>query len=92
VVWRLAVAQGHALSQYALGGPVGGLYANGEDVAQNYAESVRLWRLAATQDNADSLYNIGQAYSKLKTCAQCKVARFGGAECARRAWPFLKPS
>jgi hypothetical protein len=31
------------------------------------------------------------ATRKLKTCAKCKVARFCGAECVRRAWPAHKP-
>jgi hypothetical protein len=31
------------------------------------------------------------ATRKLKTCAKCKVARFCGAECVRRAWAEHKP-
>jgi hypothetical protein len=31
------------------------------------------------------------ATRKLKTCARCKVARFCGAECVRRAWAEHKP-
>jgi hypothetical protein len=29
---------------------------------------------------------------KLKTCAQCQVARFCGTECVSRAWPAHKPN
>ena len=38
------------------------MFANGQGVAQDYAEAVRLYSLAAEQGNADAQYNLGYMY------------------------------
>jgi TPR repeat protein len=102
-LFRQAAAQGHAHGQ----GNLGYIYANGDGVAQDFVEAARLWRLAAGQGNVHACKGLSDLQSereyvsacctgcgatrKLKTCARCKVARFCGAECARRAWPEHKP-
>jgi TPR repeat protein len=97
-LYRLAAAQGNAGAQICLGG----LHNEGKGVPQDYAEAARLFRLAAAQDcpgASEELTALASrreyvsiccmgcgATRKLKTCAKCKVARFCGAECVRRAW------
>jgi TPR repeat protein len=100
---RLAAAQGLAAAQHSLGV----LHAEGKGVARDNVEAARLWRLAAAQGLAPACTELSNLHSereyvsmrcigcgatrKLKTCAKCKVARFCGTECARRAWPEHKP-
>jgi TPR repeat protein len=63
------------------------------------AEAVRWFRLAVAQGHAgahcmlcDSVCCMGcGAARKLKTCRKCKVARFCGPECVRRARAEHKP-
>jgi TPR repeat protein len=102
-LFRLAAAQGHAYAQFNLGL----LYCRGKGVAQDCMEGARHLWLAANQGIAEarpalsglsgeracvSAFCMGcGATRKLKTCAKCKVARFCGAECVRRAWPEHKP-
>ena len=50
-----ARAQGHALAQSNLGV----MFDNGEGVAQDEAEAVRLYRLAAAQGLAPAQFNLG---------------------------------
>ena len=45
-----AAAQGDAYAQYNLGG----MYANGKGVTQDYKEAIKWYRLAADQGNADA--------------------------------------
>lgn len=56
---RHAAEQGDAAAQYNLGG----MYANGWGVPQDYAEAVRWYRLAAEQGYAFAQYNLGHIYS-----------------------------
>ncbi len=57
-LWRLAAAQGNATAQANLGG----MFANGEGVAQDYAEAVRLFRLSAAQGDACGQINLGLTF------------------------------
>ena len=41
---------------------LGDAYYYGTGVEQDYAEAIRLWRLAAEQGNAFAQYNLGDAY------------------------------
>ena len=50
--------KGHKKAQYSLGV----MYANGQDVPQNYAEAVRWFRLAAEQGYAHAQNNLGLMY------------------------------
>ena len=56
---QLAADQGDAAAQNNLGG----MYANGWGVEQDYGEAVRLFRLATDQENAKAQYNLGIMYS-----------------------------
>jgi len=58
-LYKLAAKQGYAPSQYNLAL----LYRNGEGVAQDYKEAVRLYKLAAKQGNADAQYNLALGYA-----------------------------
>jgi len=51
--------QGDAEAQYFLGLR----YFNGSGVPQNYAESIRWWRLAAENGDGRSLYYLGKVYN-----------------------------
>jgi hypothetical protein len=53
-----AAAQGNAEAQVSLGR----MYDTGTGVARNYAEAVRLYRLAAAQGNAEGQYRLGSMY------------------------------
>ena len=50
-----AAAQGHSGAQVKLGL----MFENGQGVAKDDAEAVRLYRLAAAQGNASAQYNLG---------------------------------
>ena len=50
--------QGHALAQCNLGCR----FENGEGVAQDYAEALRLYKLAAKQGFTDAEYKLGRMY------------------------------
>ena len=50
--------QGHAESQYNLGG----MYAEGRGVPQDYGEATKWFRKAAEQGNAMAQYNLGGMY------------------------------
>jgi TPR repeat protein len=52
--------QGDAGAQYNLGVA----YANGQGVAQNYAEAIKWFRKAADQGDAHAQYGLGVAYAK----------------------------
>jgi TPR repeat protein len=99
----LAAAQGHQEAQFELGC----LYVQGKGVPQDPAEAGRLWWLAAAQGEDDAREGLKTlscmreyvaaccmgcgATRKLKMCTKCKVARFCGAECQRRAWAEHRP-
>ena len=40
------------------------MFANGQGVAQDYAEAVRLCSIAAAQGHADAQYNLGYMYEE----------------------------
>ncbi len=50
--------QGNALAQFNLGFH----YYDGRAVAQDYAEAVKWWRLAAEQGYVEALHNLGRMY------------------------------
>jgi TPR repeat protein len=99
----LAAAQGDVDAQFNLGR----FCLLGRGVAHDIVEAARLLWLAANQgfvpsiDELTALASVPAyvsaccmgcgAIRKLKTCAKCKVARFCGAACVRRAWPAHKP-
>ena len=56
---KKAAEQGNADAQYNLGG----MYADGEGVTQDYAEAVRWYRQAAEQGLASAQYNLGGMYT-----------------------------
>jgi hypothetical protein len=56
--YRKAAAQGYAGAQYSLGG----MYANGEGVAQDDAQALEWTRKAAEQGNAEAQFNLGFMY------------------------------
>ena len=58
-----------------------------------YAEQARkkLAELSCEREYVSVCCSGCGATRRLKTCAKCKVARFCGAECARRAWAEHKP-
>ena len=58
--WKLTSVLGNAKSQNNLAF----LYFDGKDVAQNYAEAVRLWEQAAEQGNARAQVNLGAMYAR----------------------------
>jgi len=55
---RALVEQGNALAQNSLGGK----YATGQGVSQDYQEAVMWYRRAAEQGNASAQYNLGVMY------------------------------
>lgn len=59
-LFRPLAKQGIAAAQYLLGG----MYQDGEGVAQDYKEAVKWSRLAAEQGNASSQYNLGAMYDQ----------------------------
>jgi TPR repeat protein len=62
VQYRKAADQGNARAQFNLGV----LYANGQGVAQDYAEAARWYRKAADQGHADAQNNLGLLAAKKK--------------------------
>lgn len=46
------------------------MYDNGQGVAQDYSEAVRLYRLLADENMADAEYNLGLMYANAKGVAQ----------------------
>jgi hypothetical protein len=102
-LFKLAVAQGHALAQLSLGR----CHLEGDGVRADVAEAARFYWMAADRGlalAAEALEELSseRAYVSvrcmgcgatrgLKTCSKCKMAKFCGAECARRAWPAHKP-
>jgi TPR repeat protein len=56
---RAKAEQGDASAQNSLGF----MYSNGQGVPQNYAETVKWYRLAAEQGDADAQYNLGLMYA-----------------------------
>ena len=63
---RLAAEQGDVVAQHDLGGA----YARGEGVPQNYAEAVTWFRRAAEQGHAAAQFALGVAYSHGEGVAQ----------------------
>jgi len=56
VYWyKLAAEQGLPEAQFALAV----MYDNGQGVAQDYPEAVRIYRLLANENMADAEYNLG---------------------------------
>jgi TPR repeat protein len=49
------------------------MFCNGEGVAQDQAEAVRLWRLAAAQGDADAQFNLGAMFANGEGVAQDKA-------------------
>jgi TPR repeat protein len=49
------------------------MFSKGEGVAQDQAEAVRSWRLAAAQGHADAQNNLGYIFDKGKGVAQDKA-------------------
>ena len=58
-----------AIAQYSLGR----MYDNGEGVAEDKVEAVRLYTLAADQNHADAQYNLGLMYDNGEGVAEDKV-------------------
>jgi uncharacterized protein len=46
------------------------MFENGQGVAQDYAEAVRLYRLAAAQGHADAQFNLGDMFENGQGVAQ----------------------
>ena len=59
-------AQGDARAQYNLGV----MYGNGQGVAQNYAEALKWYKLAAAQGDARAQFNLALMYDKGQGVAQ----------------------
>jgi TPR repeat protein len=102
-LWGLAAARGNTLAQYELGC----LYTKGKGVSQDFVEAARLWRLAVARGDVNARKALTElsgerayvsaccmgcgATRKLKPCAKCNTAIFGGAACARRSSAEHKP-
>ena len=58
--------QGNAEAQYVLGG----MYYEGKNVPQDYAEAIKWTRMAADRENADAQYVLGVQYQKGRVVPQ----------------------
>jgi hypothetical protein len=102
--WRLAAAQGHTEAQCELGRLYAEGTGVARDYAE---AARFLWHMAAAQGSAPAAAFLKTLASerayvsvccmgcgvrrKLKTCVECKSAKFCGPECVRRLWPEHKP-
>jgi TPR repeat protein len=104
-LWRLAAAQDEPFAQLGLGGLyVDGTGVARDYVEAARLLWMAAKQEITSRHAADLLKNLSSereyvsaccmgcgATRKLKNCIKCKVARFCGAECQKRAWTEHKP-